>query len=110
MLGQVIRDFITAIRNTGAANQPSEQAVSSNPLSEYFYRNPGRGIFKWHHYFEIYHRHFSAFRGRSPVVVEIGVAVTASNALFMYVSSCSRTPLTPFQSRPDSANWRPGLP
>ena len=28
---------------------------------------------KWHHYFEIYHRHFEPFRGRSPVVVEIGV-------------------------------------
>lgn len=82
MLGQVIRDFITAIRNTGAANQPSEQAVSSNPLSEYFYRNPGRGIFKWHHYFEIYHRHFSAFRGRSPVVVEIGVAYGGSLSMW----------------------------
>ena len=28
---------------------------------------------KWHHYFEIYHRHFARFRGRKPVVVEIGV-------------------------------------
>ncbi len=28
---------------------------------------------KWHHYFDIYHRHFASFRGRSPVVVEIGV-------------------------------------
>jgi hypothetical protein len=44
-----------------------------NPLEEYFRRNPGRLIHKWHHYFEIYHRHFAAFRGRSPVILEIGV-------------------------------------
>jgi SAM-dependent methyltransferase len=44
-----------------------------NPLADYFFHNPGRLIHKWHHYFEIYHRHFAAFRGRSPVVLEIGV-------------------------------------
>jgi Methyltransferase domain len=44
-----------------------------NPLEEYFFDNPGRLIDKWHHYLEIYHRHFERFRGRSPVVVEIGV-------------------------------------
>ena len=44
-----------------------------NPLEEYFLRNTGRLIHKWHHYFEIYHRHFAAFRGRAPVVLEIGV-------------------------------------
>jgi len=44
-----------------------------NPLAEYFFNNPGRLIDKWHHYFDIYHRHFARFRGRSPVVVEIGI-------------------------------------
>jgi len=44
-----------------------------NPLAEYFFNNRGRAIDKWHHYFDIYHRHFARFRGRSPVVVEIGV-------------------------------------
>src|SRR6266705_2645761 len=44
-----------------------------NPISEYFFNNRGRLIHKWHHYFEIYHRHFARFRGRSPVIVEIGV-------------------------------------
>ena len=29
---------------------------------------------KWHHYFDIYHRHFAAFRRASPVIVEIGVS------------------------------------
>jgi cephalosporin hydroxylase len=44
-----------------------------NPLEEYFRHNPGRMIHKWHHYLEIYHRHLERFRGRSPVVLEIGV-------------------------------------
>ena len=29
---------------------------------------------KWTHYFEVYDRHFSKFRGHSPVVVEFGVS------------------------------------
>lgn len=44
-----------------------------NPLAQYFVRNQGRPLYKWHHYFEIYHRHFQRFRGTSPVVLEIGV-------------------------------------
>ena len=48
-------------------------AGSENPLAEYYFSNRGRLINKWHHYFEIYHRHFERFRGRSPVVLEIGV-------------------------------------
>jgi hypothetical protein len=44
-----------------------------NELEQYFYANPDRQIFKWHHYFEIYDRHFKRFRGEEIVVVEIGV-------------------------------------
>jgi len=44
-----------------------------NPLAQYFLRNTGRLLFKWHHYFEIYHRHLQRFRGKSPVLLEIGV-------------------------------------
>ena len=44
-----------------------------NPLAQYFLRNQGRLLYKWHHYFEIYHRHFQRFRGTSPVVLEVGV-------------------------------------
>ncbi len=47
--------------------------AATNPLAEYFVQNPGRLIHKWHHYFDIYHRHFQSFRGREPVVLEIGV-------------------------------------
>ena len=44
-----------------------------NPLAQYFLRNEGRLLYKWHHYFEIYDRHFQRFRGKQPVVLEIGV-------------------------------------
>jgi cephalosporin hydroxylase len=48
-------------------------SAPANPLADYFFANPGRLIHKWHHYFEIYHRHLERFRGQSPVVVEVGV-------------------------------------
>lgn len=44
-----------------------------NPLQAYFERNPGRLMSKWTHYFDIYHRHFARFRGRTCTIVEIGV-------------------------------------
>ena len=34
-----------------------------NDLEKYFTENTGRMIHKWNHYFEIYDRHFSRFRG-----------------------------------------------
>jgi hypothetical protein len=45
-----------------------------NPLEKYFRRNSKRLIHKWVHYFEIYDRHFSRFRGKNIVVVEFGVS------------------------------------
>ncbi|QEI42420.1 8-demethyl-8-(2-methoxy-alpha-L-rhamnosyl)-tetracenomycin-C 3'-O-methyltransferase [Dolichospermum sp. UHCC 0315A] len=46
---------------------------NDNPLWQYFCQNQGRLIHKWHHYFDIYHNHFSRFR-KSPVkILEIGV-------------------------------------
>ena len=38
--------------------------TSQNPLEKYFYRNHGRQIHKWVHYFDIYHRHLKRFRGK----------------------------------------------
>lgn len=45
-----------------------------NRLEEYFYSNKGRLIHKWKHYFEVYDRHFSRFRGQPIVILEIGVS------------------------------------
>jgi hypothetical protein len=44
-----------------------------NDLEKYFYSNTGRLIHKWRHYFEIYDRHFSRYRGTDVHVVEFGV-------------------------------------
>ncbi len=45
-----------------------------NDLEKYFTENTGRLIHKWKHYFDIYDRHFSRFRGRDVHVVEFGVS------------------------------------
>jgi SAM-dependent methyltransferase len=44
-----------------------------NDLVKYFEANTGFAVHKWMHYLDIYDRHFSRFRGQSPVVLEIGV-------------------------------------
>lgn len=44
-----------------------------NDLETYFTNNQGRLIHKWKHYFEIYDRHFSRFRGTDVHIVEFGV-------------------------------------
>lgn len=46
---------------------------SPNPLEEYFLANKGRLIWKWMHYFEIYHRHFAPYRDKPVTIVEFGV-------------------------------------
>ena len=45
-----------------------------NDLEKYFTANTGRLIHKWQHYFEIYDRHFSRFRGTDVQLVEFGVS------------------------------------
>jgi hypothetical protein len=46
---------------------------NSNPLADYFHANQdGRLIHKWLHYFDIYDRHFSSYRGLDITVVEFG--------------------------------------
>ncbi|MEP6730464.1 MAG: class I SAM-dependent methyltransferase [bacterium] len=47
---------------------------TTNPLKSFFdARTTGRGIWKWEHYFDIYHRHFAKFVGRDVHLVEIGI-------------------------------------
>lgn len=57
-------------------NAPSTKAAAcdDNPLRRYFEANrQGPGIWKWEHYFEIYHRHLAKFVGTAAHVVEVGV-------------------------------------
>jgi methyltransferase family protein len=44
-----------------------------NDLEKYFTQNTGNLIHKWMHYFEIYDRHFSRYRGTDVHLVEFGV-------------------------------------
>jgi cephalosporin hydroxylase len=49
-------------------------AQESNDLHRFFEnRRLGPGVWKWQHYFEIYHRHLSKFRNKPLTIVEIGV-------------------------------------
>ena len=42
-------------------------------LHKYFLNNSHKRLHKWIHYFDIYERHLEKFRGKSPVMIEIGV-------------------------------------
>ncbi|TRZ56840.1 MAG: class I SAM-dependent methyltransferase [Rhodocyclaceae bacterium] len=64
-------DRLTPAKQTTSSDRPS--LTSGTDLFDYFTRNSGRLIFKWVHYFDIYERHFAAFRGRKIKFLEIGV-------------------------------------
>jgi len=50
------------------------QGHTQNPLGVYFESHEeGRGILKWLHYFDIYHRYFQKFVGQEVHIVEIGI-------------------------------------
>jgi SAM-dependent methyltransferase len=52
----------------------AEPREAPNPLKAFFEaRKEGPGIWKWNHYFDIYHRHLCRFRGREVRVLEIGI-------------------------------------
>jgi len=54
-----------------------------NSLEDFFDKNThGPGIWKWRHYFEIYDRHFHAFRGSETHFLEIGVYSGGSLAMW----------------------------
>lgn len=44
-----------------------------NDLEKFFYSNTDKAISKWKHYFEIYDRYFSRYRGKDVTIVEFGV-------------------------------------
>src|SRR5207248_1717332 len=65
--GSVLRTFPPP---ASAAAPPPEL----NPLEAYLDAyEKGPGIWKWRHYFDVYHRHLSKFVGREVHVVEIGI-------------------------------------
>lgn len=62
--------------SSGFKDSPAvgNESTAHNPLREYFESHrEGPGIWKWEHYFEVYHRHVSKFVGTGPKVLEIGI-------------------------------------
>jgi hypothetical protein len=50
------------------------ESRKSNPLRQYFNSiENGKGIWKWDHYFDIYHRHLQKFVGLTGHIAEVGV-------------------------------------
>lgn len=48
--------------------------VVGNPLAEYFWTyKEGPVIWKWHHYFGVYHKHLAKFRGKKVTMLVVGV-------------------------------------
>jgi len=47
--------------------------MSDGFLHKYFLNNAHKRLHKWVHYFDIYERHFSRFRNKKMVIIEIGV-------------------------------------
>jgi hypothetical protein len=52
----------------------ADQGNPANPLQRYFEsKTEGRGVWKWTHYFDVYHRHLAKFVGREVSILEIGI-------------------------------------
>lgn len=68
------RDWHANVSNNHGDSGVTIADEGKNPLRAYFdSHTTGRGIWKWNHYFEIYHRHFEKFVGREVSIVEIGI-------------------------------------
>jgi hypothetical protein len=58
----------------GNSSHGTDSCDSPNPLRMYFDAiTDGRGIWKWDHYFDIYHRHFQRFVGKEVRLLEVGI-------------------------------------
>ena len=63
-----------AFAESWAAAESAPPQHDENPLREFFAgRTEGRGIWKWDHYFDLYHRHFERFRNTAVQILEIGI-------------------------------------
>lgn len=54
-------------------NTKKMDSKPGNDLENYFTNNTNLLIHKWMHYFDVYDRHFSKYRGKDIVLVEVGV-------------------------------------
>jgi SAM-dependent methyltransferase len=75
--------FASATHFPSPPEQPAGIQPESNPLLEYFNSHTeGPGLWKWLHYFDIYHRHFQKFVGREVHILEVGIYSGGSLAMW----------------------------
>ena len=66
--------FGRSVNFPNQAEATAESATTENPLLAHFdAHTEGPGIWKWRHYFDIYHRHLARFVGREVHVMEVGI-------------------------------------
>lgn len=70
--GRMIRKAIDSQAQPDPKVLPQPRA--SNPLWDFFCNNEGPLVHKWHHYFDIYHRHFARYRNTNVCLLEFGVS------------------------------------
>ena len=71
ILGQVMRDLLSGMRPGSRVRQGDQ---GHNPLITYLEAHPeGRMVHKSVPYFDVYHRHFSRFRGQRLTLIEVGI-------------------------------------
>ena len=65
--------YAQSFKEHRAVPEPAEPSPD-NPLWRHFQNHTeGLGLWKWEHYFEIYHRHFARFVGQPANLLEIGI-------------------------------------
>jgi hypothetical protein len=71
----ILKSLIGDLLHTRAPEPPAVRVEpAENPLIKYLKAHPeGRLVHRWNHYFDIYHRHFSPFRGQPLTMIEIGI-------------------------------------
>lgn len=68
------RDWRTKSALDEIGSSSNSLDASENPLKDYFHSHKsGKGIWKWEHFFDVYHRHLRKFVGREVNVLEIGI-------------------------------------
>ena len=77
-----------------------------NDLEKYFRQNDKRLIHKWAHYFDVYDRHFSKYRNKEIVVLEIGVSQGGSLQMWRNYFGTDAQIFMALMSTQSAKNWR----